>query len=212
MSMTSKIFRRAVPLLKDQAPQLQKELYFHSVKRPLGEGDIEMMTNKATLRKNSKATNYVDPLKPRTCPWKSLAASCEGTGEKVDGREKRVRRIRRQEAKWKPSCGVRIVHQIGRKRRRRPRKKKIRGGTRDDAGKTSKPLERDFSFFKDEGDAGGSVLNPAFETRSTYVVPVGRHRLQHNLRQLTADSSSSTEADGELGAESARSKPLHQGH
>ena len=40
------------------------------------------------------------------------------------------------------------------------------------------------------------------------MVPVGRHRLQHNLRQLTADSSSSTEADGELGAESARNEAV----
>ena len=54
---------------------------------------------------------------------------------------------------------MRIVHQIGRKGTAAPAKEKIRGGTRDDAGKTSdsKPLERD-TRFKDEGDAGG-VLN-----------------------------------------------------
>ena len=39
------------------------------------------------------------------------------------------------------------------KRRRRLRKEKIRGGTRDDAGKTSDSKPH-FSFFKDEGDAG----------------------------------------------------------
>ena len=92
-----------------------------------------MMTNKSNLAKELQSHELRRSSQAANVPLEELDCfMCEGQ-EKVDGREKRVRRIRGQEAKMKPSCGVRIV-QTGEKRRRRLRRKRF-GVTRGDVAK-----------------------------------------------------------------------------
>ena len=119
-------------------------------------------SSKARPRRSSRAASV--PLAELDC------FMCEGTGRRYS--ENVYGEAAGQEAKFRQSCGVRIVLQI-RREAASPRKENIRGGSGELEKSDSKPPKRDFSFFMEEGNEG-RVLNPRFETRSTYIVPVGR--------------------------------------
>ena len=118
-----------------------------------------MMTNKSNLAKELQSHELRRSSQAANVPLEELGCfMCEGTGKRWMAVKNVYGESAGQEAKMEAKLWRENSASNREKRRRRLRKERIRVGARDNAGKTSdsKPPEREFSFFKDEGDAGGA--------------------------------------------------------
>jgi hypothetical protein len=165
--------------------------------------DIEMMTHKNNLTTElqkhalhsaSKLTNV--PLSDLTC------FMCEGTGTRWVAVKNTYGEEAGQEAKTNGELWRSISLERNKERQRRLRKKQLLGAAADAAGKHSDPNAplREFSFFQGQDTSEATDVEQG-RVRSTYVVPVGGRRLQHNLRQLSAGSSNGSTNESTGGIE-----------